>query len=138
DRTEVAPTGSEVGIRHDLRLERLLRNVVARFTAIPGQRPVAPDRHALLEQRTDIGLAGQEPQHLARRRLPVDALGGDQRHPPAGQVTAYRRAEDGPRAHAGAVDALAALGPDAPHEVEILPFPVAPGACAIIVHEAVA
>ncbi len=71
-------------------------------------------------------LAGQEPQHLARRGLPIDPLGGEQRHPPVGQIEAQLRPEhraradprcdptrSSPRSHTVA------------QQIEILPFGVA-------------
>ncbi len=80
DRAEIAPLGGEIGVLDDAPLEILLRDILARGLAVFLERPVAPDRHALFEQRADVGLAGQEPQHLARRGLPEHALGGQQRH----------------------------------------------------------
>src|SRR3546814_8870312 len=49
------------------------------FAAITVERPVGPDAHALCDQRTDVGVAGQEPQQFTQRRLPINALGGQQR-----------------------------------------------------------
>ena len=41
---------------------------------------IAAEIEALRDQRADVGFAGQEPQQFACRGLPVNALGGDQRH----------------------------------------------------------
>ena len=76
--------------------------------------------HALPHQLADIGVAGQEPQHLARRHLPIDALGRQQRHGIVCQRESHRRAQDRSRADAGSVDPLVAIPPDPPHQVQIL------------------
>src|SRR5688572_31596044 len=58
DRPEIPPAQRERGILDDSRLKLLLRDVFAGRLAIFRQRPVAPDRHSLREQRADVGLAG--------------------------------------------------------------------------------
>src|SRR5690606_32424788 len=52
------------------------------------------------------------------------ALGCEQRHTAVGKVAAQLRAKQRPRANAGAVDALVAPGPDAPHQLEVRPLPM--------------
>ena len=76
----------------------------------------------LLHQLADIGVAGQEPQHLARGNLPIDPLGGQQRHRVVRQRESQGRAQDRPGADTGSVDPLVAMAPDMAHQVEILLF----------------
>src|SRR5690606_36329148 len=64
------------------------------------------------------------PQHLASRRLPEHALRGQQGDSVDGKVETKLRAEYRSRTDSRPVRAFVALIPDAPHQVEILPFPV--------------
>ena len=134
DRAEIAPTRRERLVRDDAGLEILLRNFLAGGSPVFRQRPVAPDRHPLLQQRADVGVAGQEPQHLARGGFPEHALGSEQRNTVAGKIEAQLRAEHRAGTDPGTVDALVALLPDAPHQVEVLPLPVAVGGRAPAAH----
>ncbi len=122
DRAEVAPArGVDLVLRDPLD-EILQRDLLTAFLYVARVRPVVPDLDPLQHQRADIGLAGEEPQQFAGRGLPVDALGGDQRHRVVAQIVAQHRAHHRACSHPGAVDALAALLPDAAHEIEILLF----------------
>ena len=53
------------------------RDVIAGFLDVSRVRPFIPYLHALQYKRTNVGLASQEPQHLARRGFPVDPLRGE-------------------------------------------------------------
>src|SRR5688500_14690524 len=124
DRTEIAPLHGEGDILDDALRKLRTRNLVARRLAVAVERPVGPDFHALSAKRPDVGLAGQEPQELARRGLPKDPLGGDQRHLVVGKVEPHRRPEQRAGAYAGPVRAFVSLLPDAAHQLEVLPFVV--------------
>src|SRR3546814_13776373 len=69
----------EIWVIQNSRFESLRTDIVPGFAAITVERPVGPDAHALCDQRTDVGVAGQEPQQFTQRRLPINALGGQQR-----------------------------------------------------------
>ena len=122
DRAEIAPFRGKVRIVRDALGKILDRDVLAGSLHIFGVRPLVPDLHALLHQGADVGVPGEEPQHLARGGLPVDALGGDQRHRAIGKVEAQHRTEHGAGANARAIATFVAFAPDAAHEVEILLF----------------
>src|SRR5690606_12881906 len=66
DRAEVAPLRGELLVLDDARFEGCLRDLVAAGLAVLREGPIAPDRHPLLQQRSDVRLAGEKPQHLAR------------------------------------------------------------------------
>ena len=118
------PSARRNPLGDDPRGEVFAADRIAGLAPISGERPVCPDLHALCAQLADVSAPGQEPQQLARRRLPVDALGGQQRHRPAGKVEAQLGPEQRPRADPGAVLARVALLPDAAHQIEVLPFPM--------------
>ena len=80
DRAEVAPLFGERRVVEDAPLERGLVDLLAALLAVAGERPVGPDADALGDELADIGPAGQEPEHLLGGELPIDALGGEQRH----------------------------------------------------------
>src|SRR3546814_3719720 len=69
DGAEVAPSRGEIWVIQNSRFESLRTDIVPGFAAITVERPVGPDAHALCDQRTDVGVAGQEPQQFTQRRL---------------------------------------------------------------------
>src|SRR3546814_1780175 len=93
DGAEVAPSRGEIWVIQNSRFESLRTDIVPGFAAITVERPVGPDAHALCDQRTDVGVAGQEPQQFTQRRLPINALGGQQRDRIVLQRESHRLAE---------------------------------------------
>src|SRR3546814_10856083 len=67
DGAEVAPSRGEIWVIQNSRFESLRTDIVPGFAAITVERPVGPDAPALCDQRTDVGVAGQEPQQFAQR-----------------------------------------------------------------------
>src|SRR5690606_5459753 len=119
---------------HDACLERFLRAVIAGSLAIFGERPIAPDRHALLEERPDIRLARQEPQHLARCSFPEHPLSGQQWNAVIREIKPGLMPEHRSCANAGAIDPRVARLPVARHALEVLPFPRPPAGRGVAVH----
>ena len=74
----------------------------------------------LLHQFTDIGIAGQEPEHFPRRRFPEHALGCQQRNRIVSEIETHSYAKHGAGPYAGAINTLIPLCPDLSHQVEIL------------------
>ena len=122
DRSQIAPARGEAGVGDDPRREILAGNRLASFPAVASQRPVGPDLDTLGAERANVGLASKEPEELAACGFPVDSLGRQQRDLPVGKVETQLGPEQRTGAHAGAIDPLVALLPDAAHQLEILPF----------------
>jgi hypothetical protein len=66
DRAKIAPLGGEGFVLGDAGGEILDGDRASPVARRSGVRPLVPDLHALLHQRADVGLAGQEPQQLSR------------------------------------------------------------------------
>src|SRR3546814_8255462 len=73
--SDLAPSRGEIWVIQNSRFESLRTDIVPGFAAITVERPVGPDAHALCDQRTDVGVAGQEPQQFTQRRLPLNEIG---------------------------------------------------------------
>src|SRR3546814_18416849 len=58
--SDLAPSRGEIWVIQNSRFESLSTDIVPGFAAITVERPVGPDAHALCDQRTDVGVAGQE------------------------------------------------------------------------------
>jgi hypothetical protein len=82
-------------------------------------RPLIPDRHAVLVQIADIGVAGEKPQKLVDNRLEMQLLGSQQRKA-AGQIKAHLMAENGERPGPGPVGFLDAVLAHAAKQVQIV------------------
>ena len=85
-----------------------------------GVRPLVPDGHAVLVERADVGVAGEEPEQLVDDRAEVQLLGGQQREA-LGEVEAHLVAEDRERAGAGAVGLRGAVVQDVLEQVQVGP-----------------
>src|SRR5690606_16061602 len=116
DRAQISPLPGKFLVSDDPCFELLLADLLTRFLAISGKRPVAPDSHALVEQWADIGVAGQKPKHLAQGCLPEDPLGSQERDAASGDIESQLRAAQRPRAYTRAINPLVALRPDSPHQ----------------------
>ncbi len=124
DRPQIAPARGETRVIGDSLDEILQCDRLAGCAHIIGVWPFIPDLHALEHQRADVGVAGEEPQQFARGGLPVDPLGGEQRHGAICQIESQHAATHRPGADTGAIDPLAPAGPDGAHQIEILLFRV--------------
>src|SRR3546814_15476414 len=69
DGAEVAPSRGEIWVIQNSRFESLRTDIVPGFAAITVERPVGPDAHALCDQRTDVGVAGQIGRASCRERV---------------------------------------------------------------------
>ena len=81
--------------------------------------PLVPDRHTVVVQIRDIGIALQKPQKLVDDGFGVNLLGRDHRKP-VGQVEPHLVAEHAVGARARAVVLPDAGFADTPHKIEIL------------------
>ena len=117
DRAEFAPLGGEGVVGEDAGFELVAGEGFAGGFRVAFHRPVRPDVDALVDKGADVGAACQEPDEFLDGGFPEHALGGEERHCAVREVEAEQGAEQGTGADAGAVDALAAPGPDLAHEV---------------------
>src|SRR3546814_11314147 len=69
DGAEVAPSRGEIWVIQNSRFESLRTDIVPGFAAITVERPVGPAAHALCDQRTDVGVAGQIGRASCRERV---------------------------------------------------------------------
>ncbi len=83
-----------------------------------GVGPFVPDRHPVLTQIFDVGVAGEKPQQLVHDRLQVQLLGRDEREA-VGKIEAQLMAEHRKRAGAGTVVFFDAVLEDPFEEIEI-------------------
>jgi hypothetical protein len=82
-------------------------------------RPFVPDRHAVLVEIFDVGVAAQEPEQLVNDGLGVDFLGREQREI-ISQIEACLGAKHGIRAGARAVGLELSMFEDMPQQIEVL------------------
>ena len=82
-------------------------------------RPFVPDRHAVLVEIFDVGIAAQEPEQFVNDGFGMDFLGGEQREM-APQVKPRLRAEHGIRAGARAVGLELSALQNVPQQIEVL------------------
>src|ERR1700682_1033679 len=83
-----------------------------------GVGPFVPDRHPVLAQIFDVGVAGEKPQQFVHDRLQMQLLGRSERKA-LGEVEAQLVAEHRKRAGAGTVVFFDAVLEDAFEEIEI-------------------
>jgi hypothetical protein len=120
DTAEIAPFRGEGFVGDDPRLEVVAADLLSGGAPIFVERPIGPDVDALSDERTDVGVAREEPEQLLDGRLPEDALGGEERHRSVGKIEAHGGAEQRARADAGPVAPLRAARPDVPDQIKIL------------------
>ncbi len=123
DRPQAAPARGKDIVIDNFLLEFGLRDRAARFLAITVERPISPDMDVIFEQRLNIRTAGQKPQHLLDRGLPVNTLSGEDWHGAVGETEARQRAKDRKRSHAGPVNAPVSMFKDllpADRDIEFL------------------
>jgi len=82
-------------------------------------RPCVPDRHPMLVEIFDVGVAGEKPEQLVNDRFDVQLLGGGERKA-LGEVEAHLVPEHRQGAGAGAIMLLDAVGENPLHQLVIL------------------
>src|SRR5690606_17327331 len=126
---KLAVAGSKVVVvphhRHELRELLLPRIAINLRHGLPGldeprsERPLIPDRNAIVYEVLDVGASLEEPQQLVDNALHVQLFGRNRREPLL-EIETHLMAEDAQRPCAGAIVLPGAIVQNVLQQVEIL------------------